>query len=387
MYIKRSIENHIHQLASIFPAITILGPRQSGKTTTARKLFQKYGYVNLELPDNRLLAREDPQSFLKKFPPPVVIDEIQRVPELLSYLQVSIDNNRKMKGQYILTGSHQTELRSAISQSLAGRAAIAYLFPLSMSELKAAGISLGRDEYIFKGFMPQLYEEDIPPTTYYRQYYRTYVERDIRQLIHIKNLQQFETFLRLLSGRIGQIVNMSDLANSTGMSVPTIKEWLSLLEASFIIFRLPPYFNSFGKRLIKSPKIYFTEPGLASYILGLREESHVANGPFLGGLFENTVIVEGLKTIQNTGADPNIYFFRDNSGIEADLIIDSFDSLLPVEIKASMTFSPDFFTRLAKIQKLSPVIKPGVAVYAGDLESEYKGMKAIRFTNISDLFI
>lgn len=386
MYIPRIIEPYLLQIASEFPTVTILGPRQSGKTTLAKKLFHDYTYANLELPDDRILAEEDPRSFLERYSPPVIIDEIQRVPNLLSYIQVAVDEHRKSKGSYIFTGSHQTELRSAISQSLAGRTAIVYLLPLSIVELRETGRLLDRDEYLFKGFMPQLYEEEITPTTYYRQYYRTYVERDIRQLTNIKNLQQFELFLRLLAGRIGQVMNMSDLANSTGMSVPTIKEWLNMLEASFLTFRLPPYYNNFGKRLIKSPKIYFAEPGLASYLLGIKEPSHAADGPFLGPLFENLVVVEALKAQHNKGEDSGLYFYRDNSGLEVDLMIDIFDHLLPVEIKASRTFSKQFFKELTSIRNISPQIDPGTVIYAGDLETSFKGMKALHFTRTSELF-
>jgi hypothetical protein len=386
MYIPRIIEPYLLRIASEFPTVTILGPRQSGKTTLAQRLFPAYAYVNLELPDDRILAEEDPRSFLERYTPPVIIDEIQRVPNLLSYIQVAVDENRKSKGSYIFTGSHQTELRSAISQSLAGRTAIVYLLPLSIAELRETGRLLDRDEYLFNGFMPELYEEEIDPTTYYRQYYRTYVERDIRQLANIKNLQQFELFLRLLAGRIGQVMNMSDLANSTGMSVPTIKEWLNLLEASFLTFRLPPYYKNFGKRLIKSPKIYFTEPGLASYLLGIREPSHAADGPFLGPLFENLVVVEALKAQHNKGEDPNLYFYRDNSGLEADLMADVFDRVHPVEIKASRTFSKQFFTELSRIKNISPQIDPGTVIYAGNLETPFKDMKALNFAHTSELF-
>jgi hypothetical protein len=331
-----------------------------------------------------MLAQEDPQSFLKSHTPPVIFDEIQRVPQLLSYIQVEIDKERDQKGMYILTGSHQTELCAGVSQSLSGRTAIVNLLPLSISELSRAGIQLDRDEYLFRGFMPQIYREGFSPTEFYRQYYHTYVERDIRQLANIRNMTSFENFFRLLAGRVGQVINMSALASATGMSVPTIKEWFSVLEASYLIFRLPPYYKNFGKRLIKSPKLYFTEPGLAAYLLGIREPKHISLGPFLGALFENMLVMEALKGRYNEGDDANLYFYRDNNGLEADLLLDRFSSLLPIEIKASRTFSKDFCNPLQDLRKIHPTIKSGIVLYAGALETEYKGFHIKNFIHTFD---
>ena len=378
-YIPRQIESTLLERSRQFPVVTLLGPRQSGKTTLVRKLFPEYRYVNLELPDDRLLAQDDPWSFFKRYPEPLVIDEIQRVPSLLSYIQVEVDEDRKKKGRFILTGSQQLDLRAAISQSLAGRTAVLKLLPLSLSELAHVGISLDRDEYLYRGFMPEIYESELSPTTMYSNYYQTYVERDIRQFAAIRNLLAFETFIRLLAGRIGQVVNLSDLAGSTGMSVTTLGQWLGILEASFILFRLPPYFENFGKRLIKSPKIYFVDPGLAAYLLGIREPNQAGIGPYLGSLFENLVIVEALKARYNRGDDAGLFFFRDSGGLEVDLLVDGFEKLIPAEIKASRTFSPDFCRSLDKLRSLNTKIAPGLVIYAGDRDQNYQGNRIVSF--------
>jgi len=385
-YIRRRIESVALSLAKSFPVVTILGPRQSGKTTLVQKVFPEYGYVNLEQPDIRLLAERDPRAFLKRYAPPVIIDEIQRVPDLLSYIQVIVDEDRTGRGLFILTGSQQIGLRAAVSQSLAGRTALLRLLPLSIAELKDAGITMDRDEYLYRGFMPRLYEDELSPSVLYAQYYQTYVERDVRQVANIRNIIAFETFIRLLAGRVGQLVNVSDLANSTGTSASTLTEWLGVLEASFILFRLPPYFENFGKRRIKSPKIFFTEPGLAAWLVGVNESSQVGTGPYLGGLFENMVVVEALKARFNAGAESNLYFWRDNNGLEADLLVSEHDGLTPMEIKASMTFSADFAKAFPKLRKASDRIKAGFVVYAGDLETEFKGDRFINFANIETVF-
>jgi len=380
-YIPRALESTTLSMAGYFPVVTIIGPRQSGKTTLVRHAFPDHAYVNLEQPDIRLLAEQDPRSFFRNYPAPIILDEIQRVPALLSYIQAIVDENPAQRGQFLLTGSHQLSLRAAVSQSLAGRTALLRLLPLSIAELHEAGISLGRDEFLHKGFMPRLYEDDLPPGVLYAQYYQTYVERDVRQMANIRNLIAFETFIRLLAGRVGQIVNMNDLSNSIGVSASTLTEWLGILEASFIVFRLPPYFENFGKRLIKSPKVYFTEPGLAAWLLGMKEPGHIAAGPFLGGLFENMVVVEALKACYNKGEESNLYFWRDNNGTEADLLVNGAKGLTPVEIKASMTFSPDFAQALPRLRKTSATIRPGYVIYAGDLEATCKDDQFINFSH------
>ena len=384
--ITRAITKVLEKSARQYPVVTVLGPRQSGKTTLAKSTFPEYAYANLEDPELRLLARNDPKEFLERFAAPVIIDEVQRVPELLSYIQVRVDETPDAKGSYVLTGSQQLNLRATITQSLAGRTALLKLLPLALTELAAAGISRTRDEYIFEGFMPRHYNEDLDPVSLYRNYYETYVERDVSQLLSLRNRPAFELFLKLLAGRIGQVVNLHALSGEVGVSSTTLKEWVSVLEASFVVFRLPPYFENFGKRFIKSPKLYFTEIGLAAYLLEIRSSSHVARDPLLGNLFENMVVIEALKARYNSGCDADMYFFRDQSGFEVDLVKSEHRQLTPIEIKAARTFSPDFISALKKFSALSDRVTDGAVIYAGDQEQKYKGCRLLRFTNTGSLF-
>jgi predicted AAA+ superfamily ATPase len=331
--IKRHILKCLLRVAKFFPAVAILGPRQSGKTTLAKMAFPKLPYTSLENPDIRAFASEDPRSFLAKYPTGAILDEIQRVPSLLSYLQEILDNS-KHNGRFVLTGSHQPEIHAKISQSLAGRTGILRLLPLSIEELADFGIELDRDEYMFNGFMPAVYSKKIPPNLFYSNYYSTYVERDVRQLVQLNNQKPFELFIKLLAGRVGQVVNLNSMAGDIGISSVTLASWLSVLEASYIIFRLPCYFNNFGKRLIKSPKIYFTDVGLAVYLLGINSAEQVSRDPLMGGLFENMVVAEALKQRYNSGKEAELYYFRDQKGFEIDLILNEGRHLIPVEIKS-----------------------------------------------------
>ena len=384
--IKRKIAPHLLEMARYFPVVTILGPRQSGKTTLSKLLFPNHVYVNLETKAARDLAMNDPNAFFDLYKPPVIIDEVQRVPELLSTIQVLADASKK-KGQFILTGSHQPKLHAEISQSLAGRTGILKLLPLSIEELADAGISLSRDEYIFNGFMPRLYDEKIPPTILYPAYYATYVERDVRQLINVSDQHAFETFLKLLAGRVGQVVNMSDLSGDIGMSSATLSSWLSVLEASYIVFRLPCYFRNYGKRLIKAPKIYFTEVGLAASLLGIENVSQVARDPLLGGLFENLVVAEALKARYNLGKQlPGLYYFRVQGRNEVDLIIDNNRQLIPVEIKAGMTFDASFAKDIRAFLDFAEDCVDPTVIYAGDMTAAVRGVKFDNFKNIFKLF-
>ena len=382
--IRRKIQSELALLAQEYKVVTITGPRQSGKTTLARMQFPDYDYVNLEDPEVRTLAEQDAKEFLHRHPAPLVIDEIQRLPQLLSYIQVECDRSPK-KGRYILTGSHQPALKAGISQSLAGRTAILQLLPLSIAELREAGVVLDRDESLFRGFMPQLYEEKIDVTRFYRNYYMTYVERDARQLINLQRFSAFETLLKLLAGRVGQLVNLHSLSNDVGVSATTISEWLSVLEASYIIFRLPPYYENFGKRLTKSAKLYFTEVGLAAYLLALENPEMAARDPLMGNLFENMVVMEAVKTRWNAGKDTGLYFFRDSNGLEIDLLQAVGRQLHPFEIKAARTYNRDFAAGIRKFSRLNDRIAPGCVIYAGETEQTVEQVACANFASTADL--
>ena len=379
--IPRKIEQELRQLAAMYPVVTITGPRQSGKTTLARAVFPDHKYVSLENFDIREAAKADPKGFLASYPSPVIFDEIQRVPELLSYIQTIVDES-KTSGQYILTGSHQPLLGESVTQSLAGRTGSLKLLPLSIAELAAAGIDLSRDHYLYQGFMPRLYDTKLDAKNLYRDYFATYVEKDLRLILNVKDLHAFETFVKMLAGRVGQLLNMSSLSGDVGVSVQTISQWLSVLEASFIIFRLSCYYENFGKRLVKSQKLYFTEPGLVAWLLGINSPEQVARDPLFGGLFENMVVVEALKHRLNSGEMPELYFLRDSQGLEIDLVFRaSHDRLIPVEIKAGSTWSMDFCKNLLKLRKLSPKFSGGYVIYSGDITPEVDGVKFLNFKN------
>ena len=383
--LQRKLTPALLQAASEYPVVTLTGPRQSGKTTLVRQLFKSHHYCNLENPETRRLAIEDPKSFFELNPEPLIIDEVQNVPELLSWIQVRVDES-KSKGRYILTGSHQFHLHEAITQSLAGRTALLKLLPLSIAELIAGGFDLDKGTFLYKGFMPRIYNDTQEPTQAYGNYFQTYVERDVLQLIRVKDISIFERFMRLLAGRIGQPLNFSSLGNDAGVSDVTISEWLSILEASFIIFKLPPYFNNFGKRLIKTPKVYFVEPGLASWLLGIENKEQIMRDPLHGNLFENMIVVEALKARLNQGKDPHLYFWRDNLNNEIDLIWDRQRQLIPIEIKSAMTWNAQFVRGIQWFQKHIPEALPGYVVYAGDLTPASEQYRVLNFKQFTEIF-
>jgi len=363
--IIREIQQTVINLSKTYPVVTITGPRQAGKTTLAKMAFPGYTYSNLEHPETRRIAEKDPNTFFNQYPAPLIIDEIQRVPELLSYIQVHVDEAGE-NGMYILTGSQQLSVNASISQSLAGRTALVTLLPFSIKELGQINKKgFTRDQYLYHGFMPRIYDQHQEPTISFRNYLHTYVERDIRQLINIKNLYSFENFLRLLAARVGQLVNLSSLSNDSGVSTTTISQWLSVLEASFIIFRLNPYYKNYGKRIIKAPKIYFIEPGLVTYLLGIEDEKQVSRDPLIGSLFENMVVIEALKSRTNKGLDSNLFFFRDSHHNEVDLLYKKANHLVPVEIKSSTTYNDDFVKGVQKFQDAIPDASDGYVVYGG----------------------
>ena len=385
--IKRDIENELHQLVKEYPVVTILGPRQAGKTTLAKMALKKYTYCNLELPENRAFAENDPQAFLKQFNAFVIIDEIQRVPHLLSYIQVRVDENQ-INGEFVLTGSHQLELNEAITQSLAGRIGILKLFPLSISELNNVKIVFDRfEEYAFQGFLPRIYDHHQRPEQAYSNYYQTYVERDVRLLINLKNTTLFEKFIKLLAGRIGQLFDYSSLANDVGVDAKTIKNWLSILEASYIIFKLAPYYENFGKRVVKSPKYYFVDVGLLVFLLGIEKPEQISRDPLVGNIFENLIVIECLKSRLNRGKMSNLYFYRDSNGFEVDLVLQKGRELIGIEIKSNSTYSVKQFKSLDKLKKITDKMSYSWLVYNGKSMSFSDHKKAIPFNQIDKIFL
>lgn len=376
---EREIEAELKDLKKSYPVVTVIGPRQSGKTTLVRHAFPEMQYASLEDPDVRRLAQTDARGFLEQFPNGAILDEIQRVPELLSYIQTIVDKENA-QGMFVLTGSHQMELHEAISQSLAGRTALLTLLPLSLRELSRANIELTLDEALLKGGYPRIFKNQLDPVKAYRNYFQTYVERDLRQLINIKDLIQFERFIRICAGRIGQILNLEEIGGEVGISSHTVKQWISILEASFIIFRLQPYFENFGKRMIKSPKLFFMDVGLAAYLLGIENGTQMSRDPLRGHLVENLVILELMKERLNQGLDPQLYYYRDVQKNEIDVIFKTGHQLIPIEIKSSKTFHPDFLAKLEFFQNLVGDRAPkGYLIYAGMQEQKIHSIELLNY--------
>jgi predicted AAA+ superfamily ATPase len=384
--IARAITPELHALLGEYPVVTLLGPRQAGKTTLARFGVEGFAYSNLESPEIREFARADPKAYLAQFPDKVIIDEIQHVPELLSYLQVEVDENPR-NGRYILTGSHQLEVRQAITQSLAGRTAILNLLPLSIAELAGAGIRFDSfSDYAFHGFLPRIHDPGQRPATAWSNYYQTYVERDVRQIVQLKDATLFEKLMRLLAGRVGQLLDYSSLANDVGVDPKTIRHWISILEASFLLFRLPPYFENFGKRAIKSPKIYFTDVGLLCHLLGIRNAEQVARDPLVGGIFENLVVLECVKARYNRGEPADFWFFRDSNGNEVDLVWQDGRALAAAEIKSASTFSMSLLKGLGRFRNTVPHFARGALIYSGDPRVLSDGIEVRHFEEAAGLF-
>ena len=368
--LHRDIEPELRQMATEYPVVTVLGPRQAGKTTLVKMVFPNKPYVNLESPDVRALAETDPHGFLARYPDGAIFDEVQRTPELLSYLQVIVDQ-RQQNGLYILTGSHQFALHEKITQSLAGRTALLTLLPLSFSEVMTHSDIKDENALILKGFLPRIYHENQQPTKAYRNYFETYVERDVRQLINIKDPSAFQKFMTVCASRVGQLINYDAISNEIGVSNNTIKEWFSILEASFIIVRLQPYFANIKKRLIKTPKLYFVETGLAAFLLGIESDTQIQRDPLRGHLFENMIVMELIKTRYNQGLNPQLYFYRDQQQHEVDVIYKNADQLIPIEIKSSHTFNKLFMKELDYFSALFPTqCATGYIIYAGQLSQQ-----------------
>lgn len=367
---SREIGNKILQYASALPIVTITGPRQSGKTTLARMLFPEKKYVNLESLEDRLFATSDPKGFLKDLESGAIIDEIQNTPELLSYLQVEVDRNPK-PGRFILTGSQNLKLSANIAQSLSGRTAIAHLLPFTLTE--AYGQKIPKmSEAVVRGFYPRCFAGGLEPFEIHSFYIGTYLERDIRQLVNVKNALRFSTFIRLCAGRTGQLLNYSTLAADAGISVNTAKDWISILETSFIIKLLPPYFTNISKRLVKTPKLYFLDTGLACSLLNITNTETFENHPLRGSIFETMIVSEMWKHLANSGRPDNLFFYRDQSQTEVDIVVDNGSSLELCEIKSGRTFSQDWTTNLAKVSAVLKLPTASRIVYGGDASRTFK---------------
>ncbi len=362
--IERAITPYLKKAFQQYPFVTVTGPRQSGKTTLSRATFSDLAYANLEAPDQREFAESDPRGFLAQFPDGAILDEIQRVPELLSYLQVIADDLGR-NSLFVLTGSEQFRLSDAISQSLAGRTALLRLLPLSLEERRTMGGSDQVDEILFSGFYPRIFDHNLDPRQALGDYFETYVERDIHRLGGIRDLSTFRRFVRLCAGRIGQLVNLSSLGSDVGVSHTTARQWLGILERSYIVFLLEPYLANIGKRLIKSPKLYFYDVGLAGYLIGIQEARQLQTHPLRGSLFENLVVTEALKYRFNRGFRSNLSFFRDARGLECDLFYDTGWGIGALEIKAGATVASDFFRSLHRVAKLVPQVSWKAVVYGG----------------------
>ena len=380
--IQRELIEKTIQMARQYPVVTITGPRQSGKTTLCRMVFPDMAYASLEDLDQREYARQDPRGFLNRFPQGAVLDEIQRAPELLSFIQTIVDQQNK-EGFFILTGSQQFELLETISQSLAGRTALVRLLPFSLKEAYGADLKkAGLDQVLYTGFYPRIFDKGLNPTEAMGFYVSTYVERDLRMLINIRDLSQFEIFLKLCAGRTGQIMNLSSLGNDCGVNHNTVKSWLSVLEASYIIKLLRPYYKNFNKRLIKSPKLYFLDTGLACFLLDIHNPNQLATHPLRGALFESFIVSELLKKRFNAVQTDNLFYFRDNIGNEVDIIWDRSPQPVPVEIKSGQTISRDAFKGLDYFNKLAGGTDSTYLIYGGD---ESYTRQSVRVTSWRDI--
>lgn len=402
--IKRILSSHLLRLSKKFPVVALMGPRQSGKTTLAKYVFPKLAYVSLEDLDMRSLAEEDPRAFLQKYGDGAIFDEVQKVPKLFSYLQTHVDS-LKTKKPYILTGSQNFLLHEKISQTLAGRVALLRLLPLTLEELKAArnpltsfrpsrseatqvlrpkGASFER--FIFRGFYPRIYDKNINPADFYPSYIHTYVERDIRQIKNVSDIIVFQKFMKLCAGRVGQLLNYSSLASDCGISHNTASSWISLLEASFVVFLLRPHHKNWNKRLVKMPKLYFYDTGLACSLLAIEKEAQLSSHYLFGGLFENFVIAELIKKKFHAGIEPQYYFWRDKSGHEIDCISDRAGFLQAIEIKAGKTVNPSFFKNLEYWNRLSKSdFKNSFVIYGGDENQKRSHGNLVSWRNLSDI--
>ncbi len=384
-FIPRQAQGTLTAFAKQYPALVITGPRQSGKTEIAKRVFPDKPYVSLEDIDNRNFATDDPRGFLKHYTDGAIFDEVQRVPDLFSYLQGMIDKSKK-SGQYILTGSQQFGLLSGVTQSLAGRVATISLLPFSYDELRQKNRAPKTlEELLFKGLYPPIYDHNYSPEIWYNNYIGTYIERDVRQLINVKDLSSFQRFVSMCAARTGQLLNLSSLANDCGITHTTARAWISVLEASYIIHLLPPHYKNFNKRLVKSPKLYFYDVGLAARLLNIDSPDQIATHAMRGALFETWAIGEFLKSRFNDGKRSNVYFWRDKTGNEIDMLLEQGQKLLPVEVKSGATVTQDYFSNIEKFMSLAgnAVAHPCV-IYGGARKQEREKVTVFSWKTIGE---
>lgn len=381
--IPRSAITTLDRLARGFRVLIITGPRQSGKTTLSRAAFPDKPYVSLEASNERIFAATDPKDFLARFPDGAILDEVQHVPELLSHIQTLVDEDRR-PGRFVLTGSQNFGLISRITQSLAGRAAVLHLLPLSRYELSRAGIEPANlDELLFKGLYPALYDQPVTPTDWHASYVTTYLERDVRQIANVHDLLQFQRFIGLCAARTGQLLNLASLASDCGIAQGSARSWLGVLQASYIVFLLPPHHENLGKRLIKTPKLYFHDTGLAAFLMGVQDARHMSIHASRPALFETFIVGEFLKHRFNAGLPSNLFFWRDNIGTEVDVLVEDGSGLFPIEIKSGSTVSEDFFTGLRRYLKYAGHRATGAGlVYGGEDSYTRSGFTVRSWKNV-----
>ena len=384
--VQRQLEKKLKQQYRYFPVISLNGPRQSGKSTLLKSTFPKLPYVTMENPDNLRVALADPLRFLSNYPKGVIIDEVQNAPELFSYIQTITDSNNKIK--FVLSGSQNFLMNQHISQTLAGRVGLLTLLPFAVTELLQAGLAKKNfEQTAYTGFYPRIYDRKIPPSVFYPSYLQTYVQRDVLQLIKVADVSLFTRFIRLLAGRVGQLVNLSAIASDVGIAVNTIKAWLSVLEASYNLYLLKPHHQNFAKRLVQQPKIFFYDTGLLCYLLGIENAKQVSTHFARGNIFENMVIIELLKSRYNNAKTDNLFFWRDKNGKEVDCIIETSGKLIPVEIKSGHTKSVHFFDNLIYYKKLAKA-KSGkpIVVYGGNENLKLPGGLLLSWNDMDELY-
>ena len=383
MYIPRDIVESLNRLRSKYPILAVTGPRQSGKTTLLRHLFPDYQYVTLENPDIRERALSDPNGFLNTYSQRVIFDEVQQVPQLFSYLQGKVDNDKQM-GQYVLSGSQNFQLLQSITQSLAGRVALFKLMPFSFHELEEGNLlDIHWHEAAFKGFYPALYDRNIDPTDFYRNYVETYLERDVRQLVNVRDLRQFRLFLKYCAGHVGQMLNLQKIANEVGISQPTAQSWLTVLETSYIVFTMSPYYRNFNKRLVKAPKLYFYDTGLVCYLLEMTRPNDLVNYYQRGAIFENLLIAELYKHQFHTYQKNDFYFWRDSNDLEVDILFEETANLKIAKIKSSETINSSFFNNMQKFSKIAveTTLQPFL-LYGGSESFEHLSTQVLSWRSV-----